>query len=431
MYHSLKQRLLTSEFSKNLTLVLSGNIAAKSIGILAAPIITRIYSPEEYGVFSVFVAVVAIVGALSTLRYATVIPLIKSDKAVEAMLKLCFLVVICISVFSCLVIFIGGSFLVESFSAQRLEPYMWFLPLAFFATGLYQTLSSWAVREKRFKIITQTTVFQSVSSALSKIVLGLLSVKPAGLLVGVIVQEAAGSLRLLKNMLAQFPEFFKTLNWRLIKAVAGRYKKFPLIQSWSQLLLALGAQLPVLLIGYFYGIKVAGIFGLAQSMISLPMNLIGQSVSQVYYAEIARIGISNSEKILKLSIKVIKKMFLVGLLPVFFLVFLGPVTFEIFFGNEWKDAGVYSQVLAALVLFRFISSPIASVLNVFEKQLFQLSLNFFRIILVLLVFSGSFKFDIEILGALSIYSVVISFYYIALVLSVLFLMRRNRKTNYE
>jgi O-antigen/teichoic acid export membrane protein len=66
----------------------------------------------------------------------------------------------------------------------------------------------------------------------------------------------------------------------------------------------------------FFGIKAAGLFGLAHSMINMPMNLIGTSVAQVYYAEIAQYGKARPDKILQLSWSIVKKMFLIGLLPV-------------------------------------------------------------------------------------------------------------------
>ncbi|WP_157980763.1 lipopolysaccharide biosynthesis protein [Aliidiomarina taiwanensis] len=427
MYKTFKEKLRSNEFSRNLTLVLSGNVTAKAIGILSAPIITRIYSPEDYGVFALFMGIVSIIGALSTLRYATAIPLIKNENALEAMLKLCFLMIAIVSAIACFVLLYYSDLFVVTFNAENIRSYLWFFPLAFFATGCYQTLSSWAIREKKFKIITQTTVTQSLSSSLSKILLGLLHLKPSGLLIGVIIQEAAGTFRLLKSMLRKYPLFFKRFNWGLVKSVAVRYKNFPLIQSWSQLLLALGAQLPVLLIGYLYDLKVAGAFGLAQSMISLPMNLIGQAVAQVYYAEIANMGKENPLEIYRLSAEVIKKMFIIGLFPVLFLLLFGPLTFKFVFGTEWKDAGVYSQILSLLILARFISTPVMSCLNVLEKQMLQLWINLFRVIFIVIVFCFASVLNFDVIEALFIYTITLSIYFLIVIKMVMSQLKKITK----
>jgi O-antigen/teichoic acid export membrane protein len=114
------------------------------------------------------------------------------------------------------------------------------------------------------------------------------------------------------------PTFFNSFSWSEIKQVAIRYKRFPLVQSWSQLLLASGAQLPILFLGIFYNAEVVGVFGLAKSMIHLPMDLIGKAVSQVYYAEISRFGRNNPDKIYNLSVSLIKKLFFIGLILLLF-----------------------------------------------------------------------------------------------------------------
>jgi len=204
---------------------------------------------------------------------------------------------------------------------------------------------------------------------------------------------------------------------------------FPLIQSWSQLLLALGAQLPVLAIGFLYGVEVVGVFGLAQNMINMPMDLIGQSVAQVYYAEISKYGKNNSDQIYKLSVSIIKKLFLVGLIPFGFLLVLGPWIFKLVFGPEWFEAGVYARILSILILFRFISSPIMNSLNVLEKQKIQLWLNTLRVILVLLIFYLAKKIGFSPEKAIIIYSVSIAFFYIYVILKILRLLKSNYNGN--
>lgn len=430
MYRTLKNKLLSSTFSKNLAIVLSGNIAAKTIGILSAPIITRLYTPEDYGVFAIFVSIVAIVGSLSTLRYAVTIPLQSNEQAAEDMVKLCLLISLVISLSSWVVVISVGDDLAKAFEVEKIVPYLWVLPLAFFFAGAYQTFSNWAVREKHFKLITRTALSQGITSSAGKIGLGLLGVKPLGLLVGLLLQEAAGVITLLRHFLKKRPSFFQAFDYASIKSQAVRYRKFPLIQSWSQLLLALGAQLPVLLVGYYFGLKAAGVFGLAQSMISLPMNLIGQSVSQVYYAEIAKFGKNQPEKIYHLSISVIKKMFFLGLIPALFLLFLGPLVFELVFGDEWKEAGVYSQMLTGLILFRFVSSPIASVLNVFEKQWLQFNLNAIRVVLVILVFYCSSFMGLLVKETVLFFGVAVSVYYILLIAIILMLTKRQKRKSF-
>jgi O-antigen/teichoic acid export membrane protein len=238
------------------------------------------------------------------------------------------------------------------------------------------------------------------------------------LFVGQIADSAAGIGTLFSKLARVKPFFFKNISWNEIKLAAKRYKKFPLVQSWSQLLLSLGAQLPILLLGSFYGIKVAGIFGLANGMINLPMDLIGQSVAQVYYAEISKYGKNNPQKIYALSISITKKLLWIGLIPVIILILLGPWLFSTIFGHEWHEAGLYARYLSFLILTRFISSPIANAFNVFEKQGIQLTLNIIRVILVLIIFFSCNLLNLNSITSIGIYSLGMTIYYGILIMVI-------------
>lgn len=422
--NSLK-KLKDNIFFQNIAVVAGGNATAKLIGILAAPIITRLYTPGDYGVFSIFMSVVGIVGSLATLRYAVTIPIARYEKLADNVLKLCFLITGTLSLIWFFGILLIDNLIIELFSAQQLQPYLWLMPIVFLGKGVYEALNNWAIRNKNFKLITRTKISQSVSSSGIKISLGILNVAPLGLFLGHIAQEAAGITSLFSKLIKVRPNFFSQFSWKQICYAAKRFRKFPLVQSWSQLLLAFGAQLPVLMIGSFYGIEVVGVFGLAQNMINMPMDLIGQSVAQVYYAEISKYGRNNPDKIYKLSLSIIKKLFFIGLIPVSVLITLGPWLFELVFGAEWIEAGVYARFLSFLILTRFISSPIANIFNVYEKQSLQLTLNIIRVVLVFTAFYVCNLFKLSALNSIGIYSILMTVYYAFLTIIVLRVVKKG------
>lgn len=421
----LKEKFKSSLFFQNIAVVAGGNIAGKLIGILAAPVITRIYSPEDYGIFAVFASVVAVGGSLSTLRYAVTIPIAKDESLADNLLKLSFLITFILSVFFGIVILFFGNDLTQLFSVEQITPFLWILPLAFLGRGLYEALTNWNVRHKYYRIISRTRISQGISASGFKIGLGAIGIKPLGLLVGILVQEITGILSLLQKLIKEKPGFFRQFEWRNIKYAAWRFKRFPLFQSWSQLLLSLAVQLPVIMIASIYGAEVVGVFGLAQNMINMPMNLLGISVSQVYYGEISKYGKENPEKIYKLSLSVVKKMFFVAFLPIGLIVALGPWMFGFVFGAEWFDAGVYAQILSLIILTRFISSPIAKIFYVFEKQDMQLYLNIVRVVLILFVFGISYYLGLSAIFTIGLYSIIMAIYYVFLMI-ILFGVVKNR-----
>ena len=69
-----------SEFSRNVLTLMTGTTIAQAIPIAISPILTRMYSPEEFGVLALFVALASIFGSMSTGRYALAILLPKDNK---------------------------------------------------------------------------------------------------------------------------------------------------------------------------------------------------------------------------------------------------------------------------------------------------------------------------------------------------------------
>lgn len=419
-------KLRTNIFFQNIAIIASGSVIARIIGLFTAPIITRLYLPEHYGVLSVYTAIVGLVGALASLRYNVTIPLPDKEEVADNLLKLSFLITVTFTFLISFVIFFFGDFLSVQFSIQHASQYLWVVPVAFFGAGLFQALSFWATRHKYFRLITKTNITQSVSSRAFKIGLGAIGFKPLGLLIGLIATQVAGSGSLFRKLLRERPSFFNKIRFGEIKSAAIRYKRFPLYQSWSQLLLSLGTHLPVMMIASIYGTKVVGLYGLAHGMVSMPMGLIGKAVSQVYYAEIAKYGKENPEKIYKLTLSIMKKLFYTAIIPTIILIIGGPWLFSFVFGENWFDAGLYARALSFIILFRLVSSPIMQCLNVLEKQKEQLYINIIRISLVLVIFFVAKIVEWKAVYAVVFYSISLSILYFFIILFVLNILKSTK-----
>ncbi|SFS55185.1 Membrane protein involved in the export of O-antigen and teichoic acid [Zhouia amylolytica] len=427
VFEEYKRRLKDNIFIQNIALVAGGNAVAKLVAVISAPVITRLYSTEEYGIFSVLISIITVIGSLSTLRYSVTIPIAQGEKLAYNLLRLCFLITTGITFLLVVGVIIFGDYLTIHFSAEELRPFLWLIPFSIFFKGIYESLNNWAIRVQKFRLITRTKISQGISSAVVKISFGFIGITPLGLFLGFLAQEAMGILSIFLKLLKLNPRLLYSFSIKEIKLAALRFKKFPLIQSWSQLLLGLGAQLPVILIGFFYGVEVAGVFGLAQNMINMPMDLIGQSVAQVYYSEISRLGKSNSRKIYDLSISIVKKMFWIGLIPVIVIAVIGPWLFSFVFGNEWEDAGHYARFFSLIILTRFISSPITNVFNVMEKQSLQLILNIIRVFIVCLIFGISHWLQLSAKNAILVYSSIFPLYSILGLIIAIKLLKSNLK----
>jgi len=406
------KELLQSTFTKSVALISGSTAIAQILGAVFSPIITRIYSPEEYGILTVYISILGLLAIISSLKYEWGIPIAENDEMAVNVMAVSFIVL----VFFVFLVFVSFFFLGESIltalNAIVLLNYRYLIPVGVLFSGSYAIFLQWAYRKKDFKAISKTKLTQSIAGNGTKVGLGLLGIGPAGLILGQIISQGAGIGTLLKSFREEDKHLLKGINKDDMLCSVKRYKNFPIFSAPSQLLNTLGLQLPVFFITSFYGSQVLGFYGLANSVVNLPMILIGNSVADVLYAEAASVGRENPKRIKDLSNKLFKHLVIIGMIPLLVLLFFGPFLFSFVFGSQWFQAGVYSRILSFLVFARFIFTPISRIFFAFERQREALLLDLFRVILVVVSFMSAKFFDLSSYGAVALFTISMSIVYL-------------------
>lgn len=404
------KKISISNFTKSVILVSGGTAFAQALGILLSPIITRIYPPGQYGILPVYTSILGMLAIVGSLKYDWGIAIADDDKKAINVLTLSILVLtVIVSIITIALAIFGKSFL-SIFDAETLADYKYLIPIGVFLTGLYNIFMQWSFRNKDFKAISKTKFTQSITQNVTKIGLGILQIGPIGLILGAIMGQSAG-ISTLSSGLFKNKSLIKSINIKDIIWSAKRYVRFPLYSAPSQFLNTAGIQLPVLIITSMYGRNVIGLFGLANTIVNLPMTLIGNSIGDVFYGEAANIGRSNPKRLKELSNKLQKKLILLGIIPILILLMFGPFLFSLIFGEEWYQAGIYARILSVLVFSRLVFTPISRVFSVFERQREALTLDTLRVILVLTTFGISYFLSLNSYYAIGIYSIAMSFIY--------------------
>jgi O-antigen/teichoic acid export membrane protein len=419
------EKFLKNPIFYNILLLASGSSIGKVLGIIAMPIITRLYLPEHFGILSIFVATTGLLSPFGTLLYSAAIPLPLDGKTGINLAALCFVILSVCSLLVTLILYFFGETIFIHLSIQPLLPYWWLLIIATIGVGSYEILSAWAIRERNFKALAKTSLSQSISGSLAKIGLGILGLKPSGLLIGHILTQAGGINSLAMTFAQQFRANFKYISKNQLFFLLKEYIDYPIFRLPSQFLLIFSTQAPLFFSTFLFGTETTGQVGLAITTLALPINIIGQSVGKAYYGEISRIGKKKPSEIYELTKKTIKHLLLVSLFPFIILLFGGPLLFEIAFGDQWHDAGEFASVLSVYLVFQFISSPLVNVLNVFEKQGLFLKINIARFILTLFVFGVSFTFCFSANRMIGLYSLVLSLHYFLTSLLILTTIRKS------
>ncbi len=424
-----KSKNAEASIFKNMAKLTAGTGLAKIIGVLTAPVITRIYLPEDFGVLSIFTSVIALIVPLGTLRYSLALPLPKNDGLATNIAVLSIAILLTISSFTFLLLYFSNELILSFFNVEKLIPFWWLIPVGVIGTGLYEILTNWAIREKAYKQYATTIFWQSIIGSVTKIGLGMLGLKPLGLLIGEIFNQAGGILSLFRKFYSRLAGNFKYITKNRIIFLSKRYADFPKYRLPAQFLLVLATKTPLLFFAWHFGIAETGQLGLTFSMLAIPMRLFGTTTANAFYGEIARIGKTDSDKIYNITKAITKRMFLVSIFPFIVLLIGGPWLFSFFFGQEWREAGIYASILALYLLTQFIYSPVGNgVFNVFEKQSLVLGINSIRLLLIGIVFLITFIFSFSTYIALALYSIILSLYYIITIL-IVFKIIKSKKRN--
>lgn len=392
-----------TEFGKNILTVVTGTSIAQIIPILIAPILTRIYSPEEFGIFALYISIATIFSAIATGRYdfAMLLP----DKDSNA-IRLATLSVTIAIFFSFLVLIFTiwmNDIISDLLDTPELKSLLYLLPLSIFLHAFYQVKVSWSTRKKRFKSITVSRVAQHGTMSFIQIGFGVLIFNSAiGLLVGYILGQIAAI-----STIGSVKFKFNTAERKNIYGLSKRYIKFPKFDIPNALLNISSTQAPNIFLSVFYSTTYAGFFLLTQRVLQGPVSLISFSILDVFKQKASEDyrNNGNSRKIFK---KTFLLLFTLSALPSIILFFYVENIFAFVFGENWAIAGTYAKLLIPAMFLRFTASPLSYMFHIAEKQ----GINLITQIMLFSTILISFSLSKDHLSAVKFISISYSFYYL-------------------
>ena len=336
-----------------------GTGVSQIIFILSSPLLSRIYSPESFGVFATFFAIISILSAFTSGRYelATVLPR-KNYNSNNLVLLTIF-----VSLFSTfllsLLIFIFNDSLEDIFNFD-ISTWIFLIPLGILAVNIFNIFTYHNTRLKKYEDLSTSKIIKSASLVLIQVSIGIFDKSVFGLLVGHIFSHFIGSIKLFFNSLKN--NLLEDMSLKKIKDLSYKYSNFPKYDAPSSILDIASIQLPFLLMIKIGGEIVSGNFFLASRVISIPSALIGQSMGQVYFQELneAKNMKGFSSNLLK---NTIKKLIIIAAPFTVFIYFLSPFLFPVIFGDKWILGGEIAQYLAILSLIQLITVPLSSTLS--------------------------------------------------------------------
>ncbi|MDY0094484.1 MAG: oligosaccharide flippase family protein [Candidatus Vecturithrix sp.] len=418
-YSSLSATILNffehHKFLRNVITLMTGSTVAQVISFAVAPILTRIYEPHHYGLSSLYISVVGMIATVSTGNYEHAIMLPQDDEDAINILILSTSITIGVCLTSLIVLSLCHTYVIRIVSNDEIAPWLFVVPFSVLIIGISRSLHIWINRTKQYRTSAMSQIIGTTTGSVTNLVLGIAKLGTTGLILGGIAGQSVAIAILSWNFLSKRRNALWRISTSRILHFAKVYADFPKYNMIQGIFDSFRINLIVLSISFFFDATVLGHYALSMRLFQLPIGIIGAAVGQVFYQKAAE-TYRMKQDLWAIQKKVIFWLSLVSI-PLF-LIILGfaPILFRIGFGDKWKEAGVYSQILCPYVFINFLVSPLSKIPLIVNRQKQFLIIGTIYNFLVPVVFIMASVFQISFKAALGLFSFSGSLYLIIVML---------------
>ncbi len=358
--------LIHSAGVRNFAKLLSANVIAQLIGLLVYPVLTRLYSPDDFGLLNLFLSIGGILSLLATAEYQYAIVLPRKNEKARAVLQLGGWITLCVT--GAVLLSVPFSRPIATlFNAPDLARWYWLMPVFVLVSACWVLLNYYYTRHKCFGAIARYQMSQSVLNAGAKIGCGYAGFLHGGLLcstvfaplVALVISIAGAWRKGLREVLH--------IDKKVCREVAREYANFPKYSLPRALVNNLSNSLPSLLLTPFFGLANLGFWGMALTLAFRPINMIEQSLYQVLYQHISA-KVNRRETIRPILRRF--SLYAMGItIPCFgALYFVLPWLTQWLLGSGWEITGHYIRVMLPWLAMNICAETISFLIDVFQKQ---------------------------------------------------------------
>lgn len=372
-----------SSFARSVFWLAAGTAVAQGLFVLASPLLSRLYTPQQFGEFAAFMAIASLLLPLATLRYEAAIPLPEDNRDAAALALLCLILSCICGCLLSLLLLVPVMSRVHSLFGLSTSIWLW-IPVSLVLISTYQTMSFWATRQKEYQRLSKTRIYQGVVGTAAMFSLGWLSLGTVGLITGEIIARGAGAATLAKSILGSIAP----LKLPRLKEQAKRYRRFAFIGLPDALLGAAVLHISPLLILTLFGETEAGWFSIVNRLITAPIGLVGYAAAQAFLGHAAA-TYRQGESVATLTFDTLRWLASRFLVP--FIVFgmiLIPIGILTSYDPQWHAAAWLAIPVCLWQLGGLIVSPLSHLLNILHKQHVLLLWNIGRVLGMLMIWGS-------------------------------------------
>ena len=368
------RRVRASPYGSSISAILGANVAMQAISFMSVPILTRLYGPEFYGLFALFISASSYVTLFGLLRYDAAVDVADDDREARALILICGgLMAISVTLASIAVVFFHRQ-VAEVLGSVGLADLLPLLPVFVAAGGSATIVQLWFVRQRDFKTPSNLRVGNGILDSLIKVLLGLGGLIKYGQTLGSVLATSAMALVSIALGLRRGIWTGKRFELHHTLSVFRKYRQFPMIAFPATLLEWAASQLPLYFIAHYFGPKELGLYYIAMRVTQLPSLTFATAIRPVF-KRYAAIQMQAGEGCRLLVVRTVGMSALIGI-PIFtiLIVFAHPIT-TIWLGDDWSSAADLVQILGFLWLFDLLINPITPVFLVMGAQKLNLMIQ--------------------------------------------------------
>ncbi len=358
----------------------SSSVILMFLPLLVTPILSRLYTPADYGDWGVFSSVYYIVIAFLFLSYENTIVKSTNKEEVPNLILLCLVVSLAIIIVVAF-FFYGGISLGVKFCKEF--PNVPLLLAMLLTYVVYTIVSNLANREKIYGNMAISSVINGVSQAFFRIAFGVWPIVAYGLIVGNLLAQVVATIFLaffLVKVVGVW--YFKKISWLEMRKLAIKYQKFPLFDAPARLIEFAIGNLSLLLMTHFWSKDDIGSYSMIVQFILLPITMVGSAMANVYYRELSE-QVNNPQHIATVTKRAAKISFFISVLPMLFLALGGDKLLVIFLGAQWVVAGKLSLCMVIFSVPVILSEPLLPIFRTLDRQEERFKLNLLCLVLSL------------------------------------------------
>lgn len=356
-----------NKFLKDTFILTLGVGIAQIIPILAYPILSRIYVPEDFGLLSPITSINAILGIIVTLKYENAI-LITRNKH-DCSILVCSILIIALLLLAFIELFILAfsediSILLNN---NSLKYWLWVCPISASCIVLFNCFNEWCVRYGRFKTLSINKIINGVALPGGKLLLSGSLFKSFGLIVGDLLGHLITGISCCTRLNKAEKDFFKNISRTEIIRVLKRYIDCPKFILPGQLLNKVAYELPVFIIMARFSTETVGFYSMAVMVLALPTIVIGRSIGDTFRKKASDIY-QRDGRCVNFFLRIVLFSASLSFCGFLLIYFISPQLFMLVLGEEWVVSAYYCKILCPMLAISFVSQIVSSVYIIVEKM---------------------------------------------------------------